>query len=347
MGLGVALLSAPLQVSVYPFTACEGLVGLFGAGIEVACNTWILEMWQQDANPLMQGMFLSYAIAQCLAPLMLEPFLSLPMPSGNHTVNDHPSTRISSESRILIPYSFITALLCSCGLLLIVIQYKYPYMAPSTLVHGVEDNLARGRVQEPKAKRNKTMTIILACVFMFFHTHVQAGSLTFISIFACNTDLHLTKSTATFMASAMGGAYAIARGVSVLVATRVKVDYMLYTSLAIVMTGNILLTTFANTSEVMIWIAIVLMGAGFASLVPGLFSLVQQRIDVTNQVCGVIACAAPTCGIISALVLGSVAESNSMLFPYLNVGSTTATFLALIALHFSDKLRRLGSSCCG
>ena len=338
------LFSAPLQRHLYPFIALEWLVGFFGSGIEIACNTLILELWQRDANPIMQGLFLSYAVAQTLSPILLEPFLSVPAVTVNNTMTGE----MERESRILIPFAITSVILWCCGLVVILIQLKYPYSAPEAdespvtgeetvqnkVLHDSETDATKSR--HKKSKVYEIMIISLACMFLFFYNYVQCSSLTYISIFAASTDLHLSKSTATFMASVLGGAYATGRAISVLVATKVKVDHMLYAHLAIVLMGNGLLSAFANTSELMIWISVVLMGAGFSSIFPGFLSFVQQRIHVSNQICGVITCFSAASAICGAFVLGNVIESHPMIFAYLNIAGVIATAIVLLAFHMVD-----------
>lgn len=96
------MFASPLTGSLTMFTFNMIWSGVANAGIDVATNAWLLEIWQEAANPYMQGLHFSYAFGQTLAPLFVEPFLSSSYNSSNGSCLTN-LTPGKKDSRIIIP----------------------------------------------------------------------------------------------------------------------------------------------------------------------------------------------------------------------------------------------------
>ena len=73
--------------SLLMYFMAQGAVGFASAGIDVAGNVWLLEMWQEGSNPYMQGMHFSYALGSTISPLLCEPFLSPDKVTNGSVIN--------------------------------------------------------------------------------------------------------------------------------------------------------------------------------------------------------------------------------------------------------------------
>ena len=88
----------PFLSKLYLFLIVIGVQGLVAAGVEVAVNAWILELWKEDCNIYMQGMHFSMSIGVLIAPTVAAQFLSEPVDNihqVHHTLNN---TLIGSDS---------------------------------------------------------------------------------------------------------------------------------------------------------------------------------------------------------------------------------------------------------
>lgn len=67
--LAFSLFVVPFFRTLWLYYASEIVYGISSMGIDVALNAWILEIWQEAANPYMQGMHFSFGLGMALGPL--------------------------------------------------------------------------------------------------------------------------------------------------------------------------------------------------------------------------------------------------------------------------------------
>ena len=304
--LAVSMFPVPFLRVLWLYLITSLFNGLGTAGIEVAINSWVLEIWQEASNPYMQGMHFSFALGATIAPLIEEPFLSYDhnVTSWENSTSgelESNATTIHEDSRIVVPYSIASLLLVASAASILVLYFMVPYHQSKRTVtknQTMDNNMNVGtsiqssssfRLMDNEEERDKlyyTQLIILSCFLFCFYTGTELSTMSYLTEFAVVIDLKLSKSTAAFLTSIMSGAFAVNRLISIFVAAKVKTKTMLYVSFVMLSAGNLILLFFANSSEVMLWIAVVIIGSGHSSVIPCIMSLLEERMNVTTSVCG-------------------------------------------------------------
>ena len=363
---GLALLTIPFVHDLYFFVVSQAVLGFFTAGMDVAGNAWILEIWQEVANPYMQGMHFCYAVGMTIAPLIAEPFLSPDIVRENRSViavdngtavaffnltkADAVADAISRQSHIAVPYSICAVTLFAAAALLFTLYVKTPYLHPTRTVSQAKAS-ARGLVSAAndenvnlialETPRNYYVSVILlGSALLCFYSGIEMNTFTFLPDFVVYVDLHLSKAKAAFMTSLLSAAFACSRGISIFVATRFKPMNMLYTNLVLIGVGNGLMLTFANSSEHMLWLSLVIMGFGYSCVFPGIYSFLEERINVTNTLCGLFMFASSIATTINPIILGYYIETNPLIFVYINLISLVTCLAVFVGLHSTDSLLR-------
>lgn len=158
--------------------------------------------------------------------------------------------------------------------------------------------------------------------------------------------LHLLKSDAALMASAMSAAFTVNRVICIAVATYISPVNMILISIAMLMIGNVLLLVFANSSLIILWLAVIVIGAGHSSVNPCLMSLIEKRMNVTNTVCGFFMLSSYLSSLILPILMGSFIEDHPLVFVDCNIALLCMTLVFLAALLMTDhwfRRRKTGS----
>ena len=136
VGLSACLALAAGSMMTVPFVrilalymVSEVAYGLFIGGVDVACNSWILEIWQGDANPYMQGLQFCFALGLAIGPLIEEPFLSQhPHNDTSYSISNNAANNVTHEQgSILVPYSIGSLTMLSAACLMLILFLRKPY----------------------------------------------------------------------------------------------------------------------------------------------------------------------------------------------------------------------------
>ena len=123
-------------------------------------------------------------------------------------------------------------------------------------------------------------------------------------------------------------------GLTIFVSTRVKVHYMLYISFTLSVGGNLLLLVFASESATMIWFSVVILGIGHSCVISSILSFMEQKINVTNFITGLLMAASSAALIGNSLTMGQLVESHSLIFVYCNLFGVPASLVILTGFMF-------------
>lgn len=227
------------------------------------------------------------------------------------------------------------------------LHFRLPYKDPKRSVSSPKhsdaadnNNLITNPIDSISERRYYLSLIILGSLLLCFYTGLELSTLNFLTEFVGVIDLKLSKSKAAFMSSVMSGAYAANRFVSIFVATKIKPKTMLYISFGMLTTGNLILLFFANTSEVMLWIAAVIIGAGLSCVVPCIMSFLEERMNVTTGVCSTFLISACISLIVTPLLIGNYIEKYPMTYVYINLLGLTACCIIFSCLFVIDRRYR-------
>ena len=358
---GLLILAVPFTRNVYLYIAVEGIYGFFTGGIDCASNAWIMELWPGNSSPFMQALHFFFALGMVVAPLIDEPFL-VPLNSTNETDhNNHflsPLTLDSSQvleakengSNVLIPYLIGAAGFFLVAILQLILRFNIHYEIPtgeqaknrtmsvasSTSQNNTTAVAAAAKAQ--KSKKYKMMVMALAMLLFISYASTEMNTFTFIAEFAVYCDLKQSKSTGAFMSSVMAASFAVSRGLSAFVAAKIPPKFMLYGSVGIIVTGNLLLILWANTSLIGLWVAVVILGSGHSSIIGNLYSFLEERIEMTTLVCGCCMFSCCIGSIVSPIIVGRLLKSHPSVFGFINVAGLSVVLILLALFQLTDRL---------
>jgi len=104
--------------------------------------------------------------------------------------------------------------------------------------------------------------------------------------------------------------------------------------------GNSILLVFGNTSEQLLWIGLIVVGVGHSCVFPGIYAFLEERINVTNSVCGCFMFASSIATTTNPVLIGYYIESFPMIFVYINVVSLVIVLMIFVGLHSTDRSLR-------
>ena len=362
LGLVACLVVSGFSMFVVPFTRTlalyvflEFVFGFFNAGIDVACNSWILEIWQEDANPFMQGMHFFLATGFALAPVLVAPFLSIDedaLDADNVTLTSENGTGSPfGESHVVVPYSIgsMSMVLAAVGLLVLHFLSPYPQQQRSvsapktTAVAGQEaagsatsDYLKRVNA-ELEANRYRIQLLTLGAALLFSYTGLELATFAFIPEFVHVIALRLSKARAAFLSSVMMAAFAVSRLVSIVIAAKLRHKTMLYGSYALLVLGNLILLLTANSSQTGVWIGVMILGAGHSCVYPCIMSFLETRVNMTTTVCGLLMLATCLSPIVVPIIMANCLEAHPLTFCYVNIFFLTAICASFATLWLVDR----------
>ena len=256
-----------------------------------------------------EGQYLLHASHR---PVVFPVFLS-PDHNATETHGNGPSgeiftngTHTTEDSRIIVPYTIGSLSLVAAAALFLILYYKVPYTDPKRTVtdtkqKSIYNNNTSKQTRSPSSVSSSSRSqlidtneektdsiyymrlIVLSCFLLCFYTGVELSTMNFLPEFVTVIALKLTKSKAAYMSSVMSAAFAVNRLLSIVVAAKFRTKTMLYVSFLMICTGNGILLFFANSSEVMLWIAAVIIGAGHSSVYP-CYSFVRRIVYILS--CG-------------------------------------------------------------
>ncbi|CAG2120194.1 unnamed protein product, partial [Medioppia subpectinata] len=190
----------------------------------------------------------------------------------------------------------------------------------------------RGRTARRYSKGYLVSLVSICSVMFCFYEGMENINFEYLSTFYYNTELNLTKQTSDLIASSMSAAYTIGRGVGIFLAIRVQPKYFLYLDLVLIASGNAILYVFSNTSEVMVYFGTIVLGFGFSTVFPCVFTYMELFIPMTDMVCGIITVSGALIAIIDPIIVGRFITDAPYILLYLNIGSTVLVVIAFLTI---------------
>lgn len=352
-GCAVSVAALPWQRHLYGYFVNDAIASMFAIAMDLGCNAWMLEIWQEDANTFMLSMGFVSALGQATSTFLVTPFLSvseelLPSNMTNATVVASPLLHIVRKSRIRIPYfiSGVIALISAGAMLGLYFTSRYKQEVRTMdgkRKKNTDDVLPENEAEtetsvsgERTSKCHPIMTMIAGTILVIVYFSTERNTLSYLPSFLTILDEPVDKLTASHMISTLTAVFAAANGLAILISTRVSVSHMLSGFFILIMGGNLLLVSFANTSESMIWVAVVVLGMGHSSAIPCIYSFIEQKINVTNTVVGVFMAAGSVFGVVSTMILGQLMKMYPLTLVYSNLVYISICSLILISLCIRD-----------
>ena len=356
---GCATLAIPHLRTASAYIALQVFFGLFIGGLDVASNAWILEIWGNDSKPFMQAMYLCYAIGMPIINAFISPFLSTMAP-GSDCPNKNDMflvnlTDISSilsvnetapgmPSRIVVPYTATGVIVLAAAAILAVLLFFVPYLPTmSTSTEAIASEAGTGVYESiQKESRGYRLTVVaLGCLLFTGAIGMQQlTSQTYMQQFVHFNDLKISTSVGSLMTSLMSFSYAVSLALGVPISTRLSPKSMVITLILLMGSGSSLLYLFGNASETMIWISVVLLGAGFGSSLASIYAFIGERVEVTDGLCGFFMFSARLSLIPCTLILAGFIESKPMTLIYLNLLGFVLCCLMVLGILINDSNKK-------
>ena len=315
----------------------------------------------------MQALHFFFGIGSILGPILSEPFLSV----QNGTQTEY-SVIYSNESNIesliksqnflnkrnttfksnlWIPYTISSMTAVLSAIIFLILFFMVRYQTPQqnrTSEEGTDEseqlvaNTDRNNSFKFQCFDCSTLWMIaISCLFLMVYAGQETAFFQFSASFATQTDLHLSKNTAAFMASALALSFTITRALSILIAIKISPQFMIYADCVIIFTAQLVILFYANTNENFLWLGNIMMGMGFASIFPSFYPFIEKNLKITNIVGSVFIFCTGLSGCVCPLIVGLFIESKPFMLIYLCLTSTLLTILALILMHLSTKLKQI------
>ena len=279
------------------FYVISGLSSYFGNGLNTGGNVLCLNIWEGlDGSPFMHSIHFSFGLGAFLSPFVAIPFLSS---------EDEPETRIT----ILYPILGSIAALVSCGYLLVGILERNKELKAKKVKEKV--------VSKPMTKA-QWIFLALMCAFFLFYVGCECSYGLYLTTYAVK-GLGLLKPTGAKITSMFWGTFSAMRFVAIFAAMKLKTLYIMVISCLLSVAGAIVLVVSGDSSEMALYIASGLLGAGMASIFASGILWSEEYLIITNKI-GAAFTVVGTIGYnVFPILVGQFIEEHPDFFVYLTV----------------------------
>ncbi|XP_054166588.1 uncharacterized protein LOC128964054 [Oppia nitens] len=284
------------------------IVAAVGAGAwDSVSSIWIVEMWQQNSDPLMQVLQCMYGLGSIIGPLILAPYLTGDLKPDNQTVSTLTTqlplitttdinNSVDRRSKLIAPYVMVG----SIGL-----------VVPKILIdQKTEDKYNESDVIVKKSSTDRIILIIILCLTFISYSGLENIYFSYSSTYfqyACND---IDAKTASHMLSVMSATFTGARLVTALIATRLRSQTIIAYSLCLVCISMLILY-FGQHSVPLIWTTNALFGLGFSALRPAYYAFAEKSIQLTDRVSALFTVFSSILLILSPLLLGPLIKDHT------------------------------------
>ena len=235
------------------------MISLADNAIEVALNSWVLELWKgqaKDCNVYMQTLHFCYSLG----------FLS----SQSQSVNETNATQIANfsiasndtlsfETQVHIPYFIGAAIVftASLGHMILMMFVNYHQDNDKNKNTSYEDiDVNVGGVPTSMLTKYVIIVIITGGLMITFEGGIELNTFNYLETFLVHTKLHISEQRAAYMNSALNTSFTVSRFIAIFLAMKLKPRTMITINLFVITLGNVLIILFSNSSQTGLWIGI-------------------------------------------------------------------------------------------
>lgn len=178
----------------------------------------------------------------------------------------------------------------------------------------------------------KTKVVLFSCITMLFYSGMSITYNQFMPTYLQNLKgVEISAATASYIHSGMNYASTIARGLFILVALRIKPEFIIYFNCSMISLGSFLLL-FVGNSIRMTWLSNILIGIGSASVSAPLYSFIRKYLEVTNMTGSIFVFSSGLTSVFFPLLMGKVLINFPQFLLYFNLINIALTlfFFTLI-----------------
>lgn len=162
-------------------------------------------------------------------------------------------------------------------------------MMPITLTSSFRDDTQESPQEcELKKRRDfyfwKGFVIVLTVMFMHIYYGLEITFGSFLTTFAHESGLQLSKADGAHMTSLFWGTFTVLRLFTVFYIEYVGAEMNILLSLVVVLIANVLLVPFGNSNELCLWIGVGVIGLGTSSIWASLFGYLEEYFTVTSRI---------------------------------------------------------------
>lgn len=279
-------MSFPFLKSVPVFIVIMVVKGLSIGAMDVALNSWILDLWGQGCNTYMQALHFTFGLGIAIAPMIATPFMGLEPAKANSTESPVSSTAspvsstemsineaIRTDKPTAKPvehFQLVFVVACIVGIISAVIQLVLIFVENSRIKNlkvedeqtdEAEDNrLIKSDDSEQMASSTKKLALILGGIVITFYVGMEINSFRFVTAYVHfqGYDVPTSGEAAIYLNTS----YAIARFIGIFVSRFMSTDLMAIIHLFMITTGALILAFLAKVSLTWITVALIFIGSG-------------------------------------------------------------------------------------
>ncbi|CAN7998180.1 unnamed protein product [Ixodes hexagonus] len=346
----VSVLMIPISgnLALAHFVVFVGGVG-FGA-FDTGANVWIIKLWPRNSSPALQVFHLSFGIGCLVAPLIAEPFLSTiptddePVPDNSLVFNessyfynqanltDQSNQTLNSthlESSVYYAFGIASAfhLLPMISMIVLYCIDDSDFKPPKK---SLEVAMDKEEVAEDVRFNRILLALLAAYVCVYVALECSCGQM--ITAYAVKCDLHLAKPTASRIAAVYFLSFAVSRVIAAVIAIRVTSFQLLVGSHVILAVTAVLLLSWGNSSEAVLWAGSALLGLGQGPIYGAAVAWAVSYMNMSNGMMSLIIVSSGVGAMAPSLLVGQFLEYNPSVFLYVCFVTVVLCIVVFLAM---------------
>lgn len=322
------------------------LTSVVNAAIGIVGNYWILYLWKEASNVYMQGLHFSFAVGMAVAPLISAPYMKQSSVEASNATSIRLINSYDDSPRVTLPHLFVPYAISSVLLLVssVICAVVYFYeqsssfsSSPSTLVDSDQHTLMQVDSCEltgSPGRINSTLAIMIAALFLFSYTGVEANCNTFVVEFF--TYLGHGRKVGAYEASLLFASFSITRFACIFTAMKFSSYLMLLVHLLIVNVASVLMLIVSKSSLAVLSIPFVIFGIGTSCIFPTIYSYLNKRLQLSSGLTGFLMAASASANIVVQLLNGHLLQANPMAFVYINIVTALSSLILFNVFHIDS-----------
>ncbi|MHC1781562.1 MAG: MFS transporter [Anaerolineaceae bacterium] len=270
MALTLALI--PTISTIWVMAAGFLLLGITEGSLDTGGNTLIIWEHGEKVPPFMNGLHFFYGLGAFISPLII-------------------AQALKSTADVNMAFWVMTVL----------------FIPIAVMIFRIPSPPAQKSVEEARLGKMDVPLIVLAGAFLFLFVGAEISYGNWIYTFAIESGIGTITSSA-YLTSFFWGALTLGRLVSIPLANRFKTSDILLVDLLCGIATVSLVLLFPG-SQVVVWAGTFLTGFAFASVFPGILSLVSANTPVTGKVSGWLLFGSGAGGMVLPWIIGQLFES--------------------------------------
>ncbi|XP_054721316.1 sodium-dependent glucose transporter 1-like [Uloborus diversus] len=302
--ISISVLLIPFSRDVVTLVAVMAVSGSVMGALDTGANVWCLNLWSGDNSPYFQALHFLFGIGAFLAPLVAEPFLD----KNNETLEILNTSYAANIITLLFLSLFCFANDNECAKEKRNVQYSNPHFCITVLI------------------------ISLTFLLLGVYAGIEIGFGQMIATYAVKSDLHLSKSDASYLTSLYWASFTVFRGVGILLAAKFSSLSLILFDFCLMLISGIVLLIFGNSSVAMLWFGTGLLGCALSSFYPSAVYWTEKYVNVSNKVASSFVVAASFGEMIVPFAISQFLDDRPEFFSYILLSSILVCGILILFL---------------